>query len=281
LASVAWLVSTLNLNSVAAKERERVRAVEIVLVRGRLVRLRLDEERAGEPDLLLVLHRHVHELRQVIEFALEVGVEERDVALAPAPEDVVFAAEFLRHFERLLHLRRGVREHVGVATRARAVNEPLVREQVRGAPQQLDAGALLLLLEFLGDGIENLVRFGEVRAFGRDVAVVPAVVRHAEFLHELERDIDALERHLDGIGAVFPRAHGAAGAERVAAHSAERVPVAHREPQVLAHRLAFDQLVGVVVPVRERVGAVRAFVLDLRHVREERHCWPARCGKGE
>ena len=64
------------------------------------------------------------------------------------------------------------------------------------------------------------------------------------------------------IGAVFPGPDGAAGAERVAAGAAERVPVAHGEAQVLPHRLAFDHLVGVVMAEGERVLRVRAFVLD-------------------
>ena len=62
-----------------------------------------------------------------------------------------------------------------------------------------------------------------------------------------------------------PSSHGRTaqpGTERVAARAAERVPVAHGEPQVVPHRLAFDHLVRVVVPERERVLAVRAFVLD-------------------
>ena len=71
------------------------------------------------------------------------------------------------------------------------------------------------------------------------------------------------------VGAVFPRPHGAAGAERVAAHAAEGVPVAHGEAQVLLHRLAFDHLVRVVVPEGERVLRVGAFVFDLGDVGEE------------
>ena len=44
---------------------------------------------------------------QTIEFAFEIGVPERHVAFAAAPEDVVGAAEFLGHFDRLLHLGCG------------------------------------------------------------------------------------------------------------------------------------------------------------------------------
>ena len=54
---------------VASEERDARGAVEVVLVRGRLLRLRLDEELAGEADLLLVVDGHVQELREVVELA--------------------------------------------------------------------------------------------------------------------------------------------------------------------------------------------------------------------
>ena len=89
-----------------------------------------------------------------------------------------------------------------------------------------------------------------------------AVERDAELLHELERDADAVLGVLDRVGAVFPGPDGAAGAERVAAGAAERVPVDDGEPQVVAHRLAADLFVGVVMAEGERVLRLRAFVLD-------------------
>ena len=61
---------------------------------GRLLRLRLDQELAGEADLLLVVDGQVEELGQVVQLALQVGVVEVGVAFAAAPEDVVHAAEF-------------------------------------------------------------------------------------------------------------------------------------------------------------------------------------------
>ena len=66
--------------------------VEIVLVLGRLLRLRLDQDRALEADLLLVLDDHRQEAAELRQLALHVGVEERLVTLAPAPQNVVRAA---------------------------------------------------------------------------------------------------------------------------------------------------------------------------------------------
>src|SRR5439155_302297 len=104
-----------------------------------------------------------------------------------------------------------------------------------------------------------------------DVAVVEAVEVDAELLHELEGDADALLRHLNGVGFVLPGTDGAAGAERVAAGAAEGVPVGDGEAEVLAHRLAFHLLVGVVVAEGERVCRGRPLVADLLDVREESH----------
>ena len=70
-------------------------------------------------------------------------------------------------------------------------------------------------------------------------------------------------RHLDRVGAVLPGPDGAAGAERVAARAAEGVPVDDGEAQVVAHRLAVDHFVGVVVAEGERVLRFGPFVLDL------------------
>ena len=59
--------------AVLAQEVEHGGAVEIVLVLGRLLRLGLDQELAGEADLRRS-RGHVQEARQVVELALHVGV---------------------------------------------------------------------------------------------------------------------------------------------------------------------------------------------------------------
>ena len=89
--------------------------VEIVLVLGRFLRLGLEVELPVEADLLGVVDGHVHELGQVVDLALHVGVPQVLIAFAAAPEGVAVAAELLGHFDGLLHLRRGVGEGVGVA----------------------------------------------------------------------------------------------------------------------------------------------------------------------
>ena len=148
--------------SYCAQEVEAGGRVGIVLVLGRLLRLGLDVELALEADLLGVIDGHVQEAGQVIQLALHVGVPQVLVALAAAPEDVARAAQLLGDFERLLHLGRGEGEHVGIAAGGRAVHVARIAEQVGRAPQQLDAGPLLLFLEHLDDRVEIAIRLGEV-----------------------------------------------------------------------------------------------------------------------
>ena len=169
-------------------------------------------------------------------------------------------------FQRLLHLRAGEGEHVGVAARGRAVNEARIGKQVGRAPEQFDAGALLFGFQDLDDGVEIFVRLAQCPAFRRDIAVVKGVERRAEFLDELERD----PRAVFGIGhrvrAVVPRADGGANAERVGAGAAERVPIDDREAQMIAHGFAGDDFGGVVMFEGQRIFGFRAFEFYFRDI---------------
>ena len=57
------------LQPVALQERIHGGDVAIVLVLGRLERLRLDQDRALEPDAVLVLHHHREEAGVAVDFA--------------------------------------------------------------------------------------------------------------------------------------------------------------------------------------------------------------------
>src|SRR5690606_31632980 len=112
------------------------------------------------------------------------------------------------------------------------------------------------------DLVEVLVRLGERAAFRRDVAIVKAPEWRANFLEEFKRSIHAHLGDGDGVLALFPRAHDGAGAERIRADAAERMPIGDREAQMLAHRLPVVHLVGIVMMERERVGRTGTLVGD-------------------
>ena len=95
--------------------------------------------------------------------------------------------------------------------------------------------------------------FAEAGSFGCDIAVVEGEIGVAELLKELEGDFHPGLRVGQAPRAVIPRADRRPRSELVGQPVAEGVPVNHREPQVLAHRLAADHLLGVVVLELQRV----------------------------
>ncbi len=248
--------------AVSAEEVDACGAVEIVLVLRRLLGFRLEVELPGEADFAGVIDGHVHELGEVVQLALHVGVPEVLVALAPAPECVARAAKLLGHFQSLLYLGGGKGEGVGIRTGGRAVDVARIAEQVGCAPKHLNARPLHLFLDDLDHGVEVFVRLGQRRAFGRDVAVVEAEERGGQLLHELEGHADPPLGHVDVIDAALPRAEHRARAERVAAGSAEGMPIGDAEAEVILHRLAGHDFRLVVVAEGERIFGLRAFVTD-------------------
>nr|GFD17322.1 hypothetical protein [Tanacetum cinerariifolium] len=73
------------------------------------------------------------------------------------------------------------------------------------------------------------------------------VVIDAQFGEELERGFGLEARKLHGVARLDPGTLEGADAEHVGAWPDEGVPVAGRHAQVLAHRLAEDDFVGVVM----------------------------------
>jgi hypothetical protein len=206
----------------------------------------------------------LQEAGEVVELALHVGVVEVAVPFAATPEGVAFEPPSSRvtsiaFFTCAPHRRR--RRHSGW-WRRRGI--AFVAEEVGGAPEQLDAGAVLLFLQHLDHSIEVLVALGQGLAFGGDIAVVEAVEADAQFLQELESDADTLLSHLDAVGAIFPGTHGTAWTERISPGATEGMPVGDGEAEPVVHGLAFDDFVRLIVLEAERILAGGAFVLNLR-----------------
>ena len=235
--------------------------VVVVLVLGRLLRLRLDQDRALEADAVLVVDDHAEEASGLVHLAAEIGVEQRLVALAPAPQHIVLALQPLGDVDAMLHRRGRIGEHVRVGIGGGTRHEAAVREQVGRAPQQLDAGLLDLGFEDVGDLVEALGAFGEGRALRPDIGVVEAEIGDAEQREHLEGDVGLELRVLHRVAE--PRTLESLAAERIAARPGEGVPIGDREAQVVLHPLARDHLVLVVEAIGERVGRLRSFIFDL------------------
>src|SRR5690606_7224719 len=110
--------------------------------------------------------------------------------------------------------------------------------------------------------IEIAIRLGERGSFGSDIAVVEAIERRAELLHELEGDAHAAKRVVDGVLRRFPGSEHRARAEGIAPCASKRMPVRDGEAEVLLHRLAFDHFALVVVTEGERVIGFGTLVTD-------------------
>ena len=153
----------------------------------------------------------------------------------------------MRDVHGLLHLRGGIRKHTGVRAGGSALAVTGMGEEAGGAPEELLAGLLLRFFEFVGDGVEGGIAFGECVEFRRDIAIMPAVVIDAELVHELEAGPDAALRVGDGVAVVIPRTLCGAAAEGIGERVAHGVPVGDAETQVIAHFFAAHEFVGVVM----------------------------------
>ena len=251
---------------VALQEAVHGGDVEVVLVLRRFERLRFDEDRAREPDAVLVLDDHRQEPPELVELAPEIGVEQRVVALASAPQHVVVTAEPVGDLEAVGDLGRGEGEHLGIRVGRRPGLVARVGEQVGRTPQQLHPGALLVLGGPVGHLVEQGRGLLERRTLGGDVAVVEAVEGHAELGEELEGGVHLLVGRRQRIGRRgerrVPRAVERAGAEDVETVPVEGVPVADGEAQVILHPPPGDHAIGVVPVERQWVVAVGTLVAD-------------------
>ena len=238
------------------------RDVIVVLVLGRLARLGLDEQRSLEADLVLVLHRHGQEAAHLLVFPRKIGVEQRFVALASAPQHVVPAAQAVGRFEAGADGGGGEGEHVGIGIGRGASHIAAVLEEVGGAPQQLDLGGGLSWLKHVHHRREVLQMLADRLAYRRHVCVVEGVERNVEQAEQVEGDFGLGPGHRHRIGATHPRAQEGFAAEGIVAWPAERVPVADGEAQVVFHAPAGDDAVLVVIMIGERIGARWTFIAD-------------------
>mmetsp|Transcript_2506 Transcript_2506/g.7224 ORF Transcript_2506/g.7224 Transcript_2506/m.7224 type:complete len:416 (+) Transcript_2506:80-1327(+) len=219
------------LQPVLPQEAEDRGRVVVVLMRHWLARLGLEQQRAAEADLVLVLGHHREEAGEVVELEPHVRVEDRLVALAAAPEHVVLPAQPVRHLEALLDRGRSTREHRRVRIRGGAIHVPARREEVCGPPKQLEAARRLDLAQPFRDDVKVCVGLGLRCALGPDVKVVKAVVRCADLFAKLRVDVHPPQRHVHlAERSVLPRSvDGAVESENVAAVPAPCVPVRNTE----------------------------------------------------
>ena len=235
----------------------------------RLFGLGLNIERALKSNLLLVVDGHVHELPQVVQFALHVCVQQRRIPFASAPEYVALTAQLVGPFHGFLHLRCGETERVRVAAGGCSMHVARVDEVLSRTPEQTNAGVFLELLQFVADRIELRIGLLEVLAVGAEVAVVPGVVGNTQLGGELEECTSPGNGVLSGALAGIPGTIGGSPAEHITTGSPHGVPIDRGEAHVVAHRLALDHLIRVEVLEGQRILGIRTFVGDPADLGEE------------
>ena len=140
-----------------------------------------------------------------------------------------------------------------------------MREKTGGAPEKLLAGALLFLGERQRNRVERGVRLNQCVELGSHIAVVEAVEIDIDFFEKFEKHAHTLLGVGDGVRAIIPRHESRAATERIGKRVAHDMPVSGRKTQVIAHRLALDELVGVVMFESEGIFGLGALVGDLRN----------------
>ncbi len=238
-----------------AQKTKGGRGVEVVLMRRRLHRFRLDEECSGKADALRVFGREVEKRGQLLALSFHVGVQERGISLAASPEDVGGPAEAKGGVEGPPHLRRGVGEHERIGVGRRPVGIARMAEEVCRPPEQRDAGLVLESLRFRDEPVEGL-------GVGSDVAVVETVVVDTELVEELERGLHGGLRRRHRIRLRSPGSFEARPSEGIRARALEGVPVADGELEVLGHLLSRDHSVPVVEAEGEWIPGVGSLVSD-------------------
>ncbi|MNV35126.1 hypothetical protein D3C71_1265620 [compost metagenome] len=205
--------------------------------------------------------------RHLVEFALQVGIEQRLVTFATTPQNIVLAAKLHRRVHAGLDGRSRIGKHIRIRIGRGARHEAAVGEQVRRAPEQFYAGLFLLLCEVIDDLVEVLGVLRKRLAFRAHVGIVEAVIGCAEQREHLEGDI-RLQLGLVHL-PVIPRTVERASTKGVSALPGKRVPIGDRKAQMIFHPLARNYFIWVVEAIGQRIGAVRPLVFDLGNIPEK------------
>jgi hypothetical protein len=207
-------------------------------------------------DVVLVLDHERQEAAQLVELALHVGVEQRLVALASAPERIALPFQVVGELECVLHLRGGVGEDFGIGIGRRAGHVAPVAGEVGHAPQHAHAAIAHLAGDHLADAADVELRLAQRRPLGRDVEVVEGKEGHAQQREQLEGGLGLLARLLHRIAARgMPWPQERLGPERIEPTPHEAVPVADGEAQMICHALAQNHALGPVPAVGDRLDA--------------------------
>ena len=158
------------------------RGVVIILMLGRFLRLRLDQQRALEARFVFVLNHHLHEAANLLTLLTQVGIQQGFVPFTTAPQHVVFTTQFVRGVHRRYHLGGRPTEHFWIRVRRRPGTITGVGEAICRTPQQFHAALLLFLCQHIHHFGEVIFVLFQRRAFRRNIDIVEAVERNVQLV---------------------------------------------------------------------------------------------------
>ena len=215
---------------------------------------------------MLVLHHHLQKAANLLTLLAQVGIQQRLVTFAAAPQHIVFAAELVGsvHGGHYLRGRPGKHLRIGVGRRSGAVAR--VGKAVGGTPQQFHAGLLLFLCQHFGHHGEIVQIFFQRRAFWRDVDIVEAVIRHVELVEKFKRHVRFAFGHFQRIARGLPGTLKRTGAKHIRAIPAEVMPITGGKTQMLCHAFSQHDFIRIIVAKRQRIigfGSGKANAINL------------------
>ena len=254
---------------ILAQEVQAGSGVAVILVGGGLTWLRLNVELSFEANLFFVVHGHVQQAGEVIQFPLHVGIQQSGIPLAASPERVAETSELMGYVHGFFHLSRCIRKNIRIGTGARTLVVARMGKEAGSAPKQLDTGLFLKLAEVVRDHLQSVVALLQRAQFRRDIAVVEAVVINAQLARKFETSVCDTASVLHRVAAVIPRADGRACPERIGQGVLHRMPVGDAKPQVVLHLLFAHELVGIVMAESQRVLGLGTFKRDFFDIGEK------------
>ncbi|MNZ76162.1 hypothetical protein D3C78_946600 [compost metagenome] len=225
------------LQAVFLKECNCSSSIIVVLVLCWLFWLRLDQELRIKADFLRISNCHMVQTGKVIQLKAHICVQKRLIALAAAPEYIVFSTKLLTNLKALFQLSAGICIYICVAGSACTMHEARIREHINCVPKQLFAGLLHIVFQQSYNDIQVFVRFLQCFAFRSNVHIVECVERNVQFIHKFEISFNACFRTIKTI-IFIPSAYHCSRSEWIRTVRVKRMPISNREAKVLFHRFA-------------------------------------------
>ncbi|CAH0323988.1 hypothetical protein SRABI106_04482 [Rahnella aquatilis] len=121
----------------------------IILMLGRFLRFRFDQQGALEANFVFVLNDHLHEATQLFAFLTKISIEQGFVAFTAAPQHVIFSPQLFGGIHGVHNLRCGPGINFWIRIGRRACAVTWIGEAVSCTPQQFYTAGFLLLRQYI------------------------------------------------------------------------------------------------------------------------------------